>query len=201
MASIITDVASLKAWMNAGSSASLSSDLDTPLQEVIDATQLAFEAFMRRPIEYKARVEVIKRVRRFQKRIHLVAAPVSVVTLVEYASDGDFSAASTVSASTYYVADAEGVLWRRDGDSWEQGLGVYRVTYTAGMGTDMASFASAYPDIQHAAHLQCAYEWQRKRTPGSTTSSGRGGTKTFEGQLSLLKRVQELIGPYRRLRL
>jgi hypothetical protein len=201
MAAVVTDLVSLKAWMDAGSGKTLSSDLDAALTEAIEATENAFEQVMRRPLLEEARVEIIKRTRRFQKRITLASAPVASITSVEYDSSGVFTSPTTVPATDYLAINDEGVLRMREGDSWTEGIGVYRVTYTGGMGADVAAFGAAFPDIRHAAHLQIAYEWQRKRTPGSTTSSGRGGTKTFEGQLSLLKVVKEIIGKYKRLRI
>lgn len=141
-----------------------------------------------------------------QKVLELCNWPVTAVSTVKLARDGDFASADAREATTYLVDEVEGRLIFHTsapiyspyrGETYYQAL---QVVYTGGMAADESAFQAAYPDLVGAATRQVVHAFKRRDTPGNSTqgsqrSFSRGATTPY----GLLPDVHAAIQRYRRL--
>ena len=193
MAAVCTDLTRLKAWMGV-----TDTTIDGQLQTIIDGVDRAFETYLARPLVVTRRTEVIPRIRHLQRVVTMRTAPIATVISVRLDLTRVFTD-TPMDASDYVVLAAEGQIYFDA--PLPDGIGVLQVVYDAGMGADVTDLVTRYPDIHRLAQVQCQFEYQRRKTPGTTNEVAQGGTKTFSGPMKLLDAVIEGLTPYRRRRL
>jgi len=189
---ILTDLTSVKAWLK-----KTDAENDDQLTELIGSVCHACEAYLGRPLERISRTELVPRVRQFERSFRLRANPVTVITSVKVATDGDFASATALDAETYAQSDLDSGTLHFNFDL-QEGRNHIQVVYTGGIAPDIATIKTTHPDLHHAANLQIGHEWQRRNTPGSSSDRTTGASKTFVGEVALLKRVRELLDPHAR---
>lgn len=193
---VVATLADLRVWMGLG----VDTTLDAQLQTVLEGVDAAFAEFMRRTLLLQRQTEVVPRTRAFQRTISLRHAPVSTVISV-HADPTRTWAASTLVPVTEYSLQSDAGLLSFDGYELPDGRNLVRVVYDGGMASDAADFKARHPDLHQAALVQAQHEYQRRKTPGTTTEIAQGANKVFTGPLALLPYAVERLTPYRRLRL
>ena len=112
----------------------------------------------------------------------------------------------TEGVSADYVVDyARGII-RRVGGVWLRGRQTIKITYVAGyvvQGATLGTGETALPaDLRLACSIQVAHEW--KKVQGSAwgeTSRTYPDGSTTRVERGLLREVEEILAPYRRIRI
>jgi len=167
---------------------------DDVLDGLILAVSAEVEQFLSRPLSLEERTEQYD-VRRFQNRFYLRAYPVTEIAEVHYDLERDFEADDLIDADDYYCEMRTGTL--RIDDQMEEGDGVLRVKYTAGLAEDTDDFIAAYPHIESWVVRQIRHEFNRRTQPGAqSTTLPQGGT-SWTGQLKMLDGLIAVLKPMR----
>lgn len=192
----LTTLARLKAHLGGIAT----SGQDAILTSTIDDVSVRVERYLRRQILRQTNVETVP-LRRWATTISLDAYPVTSITSIKYAAHpSDFSSVNVLDARLYVLEDAVAGLVRfliSTSVATHRLPGYVQMTYVGGMATDTADFMLTWPDLARAVDLQCAYEYQRRNTPGGNVTSDAGGT-AFIGELDWLVSVRATLDMYRR---
>lgn len=172
---------------------------DTLIDQLIDAVSPQFERILNRHALETARTEQYD-VAPGQEVFLLRGFPVlaSPAAVVKNSLSRDFTAASAIAATSYYIDLSRGIL-HIDLVGLEPGPGTLQVAYTGGLATSTAALITAFPDIAAACELQVAYLIQRKDELGLASFSAEGGSVAQALPTKILEGARELLQPYRRM--
>src|SRR5688572_13101372 len=187
----LTTITRVKASLGGISTA----DHDNMLVNIVESVSARMERYMRRQVLRRTLTETVP-LEQYGTTYTLDTAPVTALTSVKYVSHpSQTDDATAMDATNYVLEDASVGLVRLTFDAYlnSRRLPGYLVfTYTGGMADDTADFVATYPDIAHAADLQCAHEFLRRNSPGGNASSETSST-AYTGDLELLATVKQTL--------
>lgn len=156
--------------------ASLPADVSAALAIAIPAVSDAIENYLGTRLEEAARVEYPSVVRRNQRLVRLVHAPVVTgTTELRQNLSRDFTdAADDIDPATYHVDLRLGAIVL-DAPLYG-GAGTLRVTSTGGLGTDLDDLEANFPAVVEAATLWASEILRRRRSLTTESTGGRGGS-------------------------
>lgn len=171
---------------------------DAVLEEFIVAVSKSVEELMARHVLEAERTEVV-RVDRFKRTITLPGRPIVSVAELKVGTRPDLSSASATDATAYDVLLEQGQIRLNWSPSYEPTY--IEVTYTGGMALTTDAFVTAYPDIADAVDVEVIHRWNRRKTPGSeSTTFGDGGVARTSAY-GLHQHLRDVVGRYRIRRL
>lgn len=174
---------------------------DSLIGQIISDVSSRFERYMRRQVLRTTNTKTFP-LAQLSTVVTLDAAPVSSITSIKYASHpSDFAGTTAMSSDLYVLEDSAAGLVRfliemplND----RRRPGYVQVVYVGGMADDTADFVATYPDIARAADIQCAYEYNRRNTPGGNVTSDAGST-AFDEALGMLESSKQALAGHRRV--
>lgn len=132
-----------------------------------------------------------------QRVIVLDAYPVTSVATVSNASDRDFSI-STISAADRYTDTVNGLI-TVDKVALIPGPGVVMVNWVGGLGTNTTALVRDFPDMAHAADIQIDHHFRRRESMAATGISQGAGNRSWEGAMTFLPTVVDILNRRRRV--
>lgn len=180
-----------------GEIAAGSTEWDAVISDIIRGVSQHFEHELGgRPLDKLARTETFD-VRPGALSVRLCAYPVDLSAAFEVRADYTraFGSGTIRAASTYNVQAATGVV-RFDRGALPVGLGVLRITYTAGLAVNTSELPTVAPALKRAAVLQVIHEFRRRNTLDTTQQSIAGFSGGWDGQIDVLKHVRSLLQPF-----
>ena len=178
-----------------------SSASDSLIDGIVTDVSYRFERYMRRQVLRQAATATFP-ASRFSTILSLPAYPVTSITSIKYATHpSEFADATAMAATEYVLEDQDAGLVRFLVEMPlldDRRPGYLQVVYTGGMAEDTDDFIATYPDVARAADVQCAYEFQRRNSPGGNATND-GGSTAFDGPLGLLESSRQALTPYRRI--
>lgn len=177
--------------------------LETVIDRIIEAVSDQIEVFLHNKLQKAERIQTPSLVRRWQRYVHLVHAPIDTGQTVEIreAADRDFTPAATVIDGENYHVDSDlGVIIMDK--ALQGGAGTVQITTTGGLADDTDGLETNYPSIVVAA-TQWAAEayWRRKSLSTSSRGGGRSaGSVTYNLLGQMPRHVLEQLLPYQRKR-
>lgn len=192
-----TTLARVKAMMETGGADPIAPEHDSYLNQLIVDYSATFERMLGRKSvrgTYQKQFDVEPG----QRVIVLDAYPnVSVATVVNDTSR--VFSGSTISNADYYV-DSDAGLITIDKVSLIPGPGVLRVTWAGGLGTNTTALVRDFPDLAHAADIQVDHHFRRREAMGATGISQGPGNVSWEGAMTLLPTVSDILNARKRVR-
>jgi len=174
---------------------------DSQLAQIITDVSGRFERYMRRQVLRQTNTKTIP-LAQLSVVTTLEASPVSSITSIKYAGHpSDFAGTTAMDAQNYVLEDADAGLVRFLVEmplADRRRPGYLELVYVGGMADDTADFVATYPDIARAADIQCAYEFQRQRSPGGNVTSDAGST-AYDEALGMLETAKQALAGHRRL--
>lgn len=178
--------------------ANRSTEEDALIADIIASTTVSLEQWLRRKFEVVAHTQTFDWMHR-RTRLWLPAYPVEASPELELRYDPDhaFGSDTVIDSENYVLALEEGVIYF---DRWSpfEGYQVVRITWTGGMAATVDDLEADYPSVVHAATLQVVHEFRRRRRLDMTSLSIGGASVGVAGEMGLLKRVEDLLQPFRR---
>lgn len=192
-AALTTTLTAMKVWGKHSSA-----DNDARLTELINEVDQAVAQWLDRPLLQTTRSERIGRIYEYQNTVFLKATPVVSINSVRIDTTRAFTGPAEATSSYEFDPDT-GVL-EFDHDL-TPGFRIMEVQYLGGMAPDAATFIDTYPQIHHWVNAQVEYEWERRNNVGAqSVTQGGGASRTFIGQVQMLKGLLGALRPEKRER-
>lgn len=171
---------------------------DAYLADLITTVSDSIEQWLRRKLLAASRT-ITMDWREGRRVLWLPAFPVSASPELElyYDTGREFAAESLIESDAYALDIENGVIYF---ETWApaEGRQHLRVVWTGGMAATTEALATAYPSVVHAATMQVVHEFRRRRRLDVSSMSIGGQSVAVASDLGMLKRVEELLQPFRR---
>ncbi len=127
-----------------------------------------------------------------QSQIRLSRFPVDSITSIKESTNGDFSTATAMASTNYFLDSSRGIVRLRS-LTFTEGPGAVQVVYTGGLARDVFAVPA---DLRQAAAKQVAFEFQRKKQLGVVSMSTEGASVSMELERDLLADVKRTLQNY-----
>jgi len=178
--------------------------ISSKIDQLIAPVSQAIEGFLGRSVERTTYTEELP-VRGFGRRFFLKHTPITSVTAIKNSKLWEFTAVNAIESTEWRVDSATGIIHVATHVNLEQGELALQVEYIGGLIANVSEVidpTNEYHALNLACNMQIDYMISRRNSMGSETQSRSGGasvTKTKE--IALLKMVEQIISPFRRVRL
>jgi hypothetical protein len=179
----LVDKADVKAYLE-----KTVSNFDTLLDQIIPQVSGQIETYLNRKLKLESRTEYFTGGRKtyYVSAFPIAASPVPVVTV-----DDDVQ----VVDDDYYISENQG-LFEFVADTENPNPKAVKIVWTGGY-TETTGVLAVPDDMRLACILQTVHVFKRRNDVGLTNFSTPDGTIAYQGEISLLKGVKELLNPHR----
>lgn len=195
----LTTLAKVKAHISSAFGTSTADD--DYLGDIISEVSTQAEQVMGRQVDAIERTEEYDAYPRM-RQLELEQYPVSAVSSIKVATDGDFASATALDSDTYRFEASTGLLYfTTQPIAVVPGYTAWRavqVVYTGGMAADQSAFIAAYPDIASAITRQVAHAHHRRQGLGAGTVDLNRSQMVHTSEYGFLKDTLRVLRSYRR---